>query len=139
MMRLHGFAAAVLVLLLVGGCVRRTLTIETEPQGAIVVLNDQEIGTSPASIDFTWYGDYDVVLRKPGFQTLHTHTVVRTPWYQMPPIDFFFDVLWPGRIHDHRRAAFTLEPWVAPDPEEVVKRANELRKRALADPDKKPI
>lgn len=115
------------------GCVRRTLTIETEPAGAIVVLNDQEIGATPVSTDFIWYGDYDVAIRKKDFETLHTNIVLKAPWYQIPPIDFFTDVLWPGHIHDQRHAAFTLTPLVLPSRKEVVQRAMDLREQALLD------
>ncbi len=115
------------------GCVRRTLTIETEPAGAIVVLNDQEIGATPVSTDFIWYGDYDVAIRKKNFQTLRTNIVLKAPWYQIPPIDFFTDVLWPGHLHDQRHAAFTLTPLVLPSREEVVQRAMDLREQALLD------
>lgn len=117
------------------GCVRRTLTIETDPQGASVTLNDEDIGPTPVSRDFTWYGDYDVVIRKPGYQTLQTHIIVQPPWYEISPLDLFADVFWPGRIHDHRRHAFTLNPRVAPEPDEVVARALQLRDEALSDKD----
>jgi len=117
------------------GCVRRSLTIQTEPAGALVFLNDQEVGRSPVSIDFTWYGDYDLIVRKEGFQTLQTHVPVREPWYQVPPIDFFAEVLWPGNVHDQHTFARTLEPQVLPDREEVVQRAEELRERALYEAD----
>ena len=113
------------------GCVRRTLTIDTDPQGAIVTLNDEEIGATPVSRDFLWYGDYDVVLRKKGYVTLHDHVVVHPPWYQLPPFDFIADVLWPGRIHDQRHASFKLEPWTPPTHDEVVERAMELREKVL--------
>ena len=116
-----------------GGCVRRTLTIATEPQGAIVFLNDQEIGPTPVSRDFTWYGDYEVAIRKEGFQTLNTNIVVKAPWYQVPPIDFVADVLWPAEIHDQHHHAFTLEPWVPPDHDQVVSQALELRERTLSE------
>ncbi|MCP4263659.1 MAG: PEGA domain-containing protein, partial [Planctomycetes bacterium] len=46
------------VSLLLSGCVERKLTINTEPQGALVILNDEEIGTSPVTVSFEWYGDY---------------------------------------------------------------------------------
>lgn len=116
-----------------GGCVRRTLTIATEPQGATVTLNDEQIGMSPVSRDFTWYGDYDVIIRKKGFQTLHTNVVVKTPWYEVSPIDFFFDVLWPGHIHDRHHYSFTLSPSVPLEHNELVRRATELRAQALSD------
>jgi hypothetical protein len=107
------------------------MTIRTEPAGALVFLNDQEVGRSPASVDFLWYGDYDLILRKDGFQTLQTHVKVTEPWYQIPPIDFVAEVLWPWWIHDTRSYDFALLPAETPDREEVLQRAQETRERAL--------
>ena len=116
-----------------GGCVRRTLTIHTEPAGALVFLNDEEVGRSPVTTDFTWYGDYDVILRREDCQTLHTHMMVKAPWYQIPPIDFFFEVLWPRRILDARSFDFELQPEQRPTRAELIDRARELRDRALSE------
>jgi hypothetical protein len=113
------------------GCVRRTLTIRSEPDGALVFLNDEEVGRTPVTTDFTWYGDYDVILRREGCQTLHTHEEVKAPWYQIPPIDFFFEVLWPGMIVDARTLDFYLEPEELPTRDELVDRAQAFRERAL--------
>ena len=55
---------AILLVAATSGCVRRTIKITTEPPGARVFLNDQEVGRSEVSTDFLWYGDYDVVVRK---------------------------------------------------------------------------
>lgn len=117
------------------GCVRRTISIDSEPQGALVYLNDQEIGRTPVSTDFTWYGDYDIILRHRGYETLKTHEWVHAPWYQLPPIDFVAEALWPGWIHDQRSFAYSLEPEVPPGREEVLKRAAALRLRAIAPAD----
>ncbi len=117
------------------GCVRRTLTIETEPAGALVWLNDEEIGRTPVTTDFTWYGDYDLIVRHEDYQTLQTHVNVRRPWYQLPPIDFFAEVLWPGRIVDARAYTFALTPAEPPDREELINRARDLRERTLYQPD----
>ncbi len=127
----HIVLGAALVAMTMIGCVRRTLTINTNPQGAIITLNDEEIGSTPVSRDFTWYGDYDVVIRKNGFETLHTNVVVNRPWYQIPPADVFADVFWPGRIHDEHHHAFTLEPRTPSDPNDILSRALELRDQAL--------
>ena len=113
------------------GCVRRTLTITTEPPHALVFLNDQEIGRSRVTTGFLWYGNYDVVIRKEGYETLQTHCEVNPPWYQVIPFDFFAEVLWPGQLHDQQSRHFVLEPRVLPAPEEVVERALETRRRAL--------
>jgi hypothetical protein len=111
------------------GCVRRTMTITTEPPQALVFLNDQEVGRSEVSLDFLWYGDYDVVIRKEGYETLQTHWPIDPPWYQIMPFDFFAEILWPWEIHDQRYARFILEEAKPPSPEELVTRAQELREQ----------
>ena len=51
---------SVFILAALTGCVERQLTINTNPEGALVVLNDEEIGLSPVTVNFNWYGDYCV-------------------------------------------------------------------------------
>lgn len=118
-----------------GGCVRRTVTVNTDPQGATVILNDRLIGTSPASVDFTWYGDYSVIIKKDGFETLSTHQRLNPPWYQVPPIDFFSEGLTPFWIHDQQTMSFTLEPRKPIDRDELVRQARDFRDRALYESD----
>jgi len=112
------------------GCVRRTISISTEPPHALVFLNDQEIGRSTVTTDFLRYGDYDVIIRKEGYQTLKTNWDIKAPWYQMIPFDFFAEVLWPGHIHDQRSRHFVLEPAELPSTEELTERAMQARDRA---------
>ena len=110
---------------------RRTITITTDPPGALVFLNDQEIGRSQVSTDFLWYGDYDVTIRKEGYATLKTNWMIEPPWYQYILIDFAAEVLWPGRIHDAHSRHFQLVAAVLPETEELAQRALETRARAL--------
>ena len=125
--------AALLIVLLamIPACVRRTIKITTEPPNARVFLNDQEIGRSEVTTDFLWYGDYDVTIRKDGYETLHTNWTIKAPWYQWVPFDFFSEVLWPGQLHDTHARHFALEPAKTPSQEELVDRAVETRERAL--------
>ena len=126
---LTGLLAAVV---LPAGCVRRTMTIRTEPEGARVALNDEELGTSPVTVDFTWYGDYEVACRKDGYQTLQTHRRLNAPWYQIPMIDFFTEALWPFTIQDHQEMSFTLEPAAKDiDRKELIDKAKAFRDRAI--------
>ena len=118
------------------GCVRRTITITTDPPQARVFLNDQEIGRSEVSTDFLWYGDYDVVIRKEGYQTLQTNWTIKPPWYQWIPFDFFAEVLWPGWVHDTRAQHYALTPAATPAEGEVIERAETLREEALGAPRK---
>lgn len=120
-----------LAVLAASGCVRRKLTITTEPEGARVVLNDQDIGTSPVTVDFVWYGDYDVIVRHDDYETLKTSHRLDPPWYQVPPFDFFAEVLLPATITDEQAMHFVLEPRQPIDREELVQEAMDFRERTL--------
>lgn len=128
-----GLSAVIATCLIVGltliGCVERRLTINTEPQGAIVVLNDEEIGISPVTASFEWYGDYDVRISKEGFETLKTHRRLKGPWYDHCPFDFFANCLYPKRIIDSYEWTFTLAPQKQPTREELIEDALELKKQ----------
>lgn len=127
-----GLLGLAVVLAFAAGCIRRTITINTVPQGARVILNDQEVGTSPVSVDFTWYGDYSVILEKEGHKTLQTHQVVQAPWYELPGIDFFTEILWPFPVHDRREFTFELEPAGEPvSREQLLDEARQMRERAI--------
>lgn len=126
-----GLTSAVFLAAGLTGCVRRTVTINTDPQGATVHLNDQLVGTSPVSVDFTWYGDYDVVLRQEGYQTLSTNHRLDAPWYQLPGVDFVSEILVPWTIHDQQEMAFVLEPAEPVDADTVLNKAIEFRERTL--------
>lgn len=117
------------IALLPGGCVERTLTINTEPSGALVVLNDEQIGESPVTVSFNWYGDYGVRLRKEGYQTLDTHRRLKAPWFDWFPLDFFAEVLYPGRIVDTHEWTFDLAPKQPLTREELLKEADALRRQ----------
>ncbi len=122
---------ALVLTAILGGCVRRSITITTDPPGAMVFLNDQEIGRSEVTTDFLWYGDYGVTLRKKGYETQRTHWKIAPPWYQRMPIDFFAEVLWPGHIHDAHSMHFVLAERELPGSEELIERAADARGRAL--------
>jgi len=118
-----------IVSLLLGGCVERRLTINTEPRGAIVVLNDEEIGISPVTVSFEWYGDYNVRISKEGYETLKTHRKLKSPWYDYFPFDFFAQIVNPKRIVDSYQWSFTLAPQTQPDREELIQNAQKLKKQ----------
>ena len=94
---LYGWFWAVLaaVVLLTSGCVERRLTIVTEPSDAVVWLNDEEVGTTPVTVNFNWYGDYNVRIEKSGYDILNTHRAMERPLHDKFPFDFFAEVLWP--------------------------------------------
>ena len=116
-------------ILFLGGCVERKLTINTEPQGAIVVLNDEEIGVSPVTVSFEWYGDYNVRISKQGYETLKTHRNLKAPWYDYCPFDFFAQIVSPRRIVDSYEWTFTLAEQKQPGREELIRNARELKEQ----------
>jgi hypothetical protein len=124
---LSGLLAVCLIAsLFLGGCVERKLTINTEPQGALVMLNDEEIGESPVTVNFNWYGDYWVRIRKEGYETLNTHRDLKGPWYDQFPFDFFA-MLNPKRTVDSYEWTFELAPQKYPTREELIQDAEELK------------
>lgn len=121
------------LILLCSGCVERQLTVKTEPSNALVVLNDEEIGVSPVTINFEWYGDYNVKITKKGYQTLQTHRAMKRPVRDRFPFDLFVGALWPRRIVDKYEWTFQLEPYRTPDRKELINSALSLKKEALAE------
>ena len=96
--------ATCLVLLLVlaaPGCVRRRLTVRSNPSGAMVYFDKQPIGTTPVSTPFVYYGEYrEIEVAKGGFETEKIKHKLRPPWYQYPVLDFISENLWPWEIRD---------------------------------------
>jgi len=114
-----------------GGCVERELTVDTDPPGALVYLNDQEVGRTPFKKEFVWYGTYDVTIRKDGYEPLRTKAPVIAPWWQFFPIDLIPEIL-PFRLNDSHHLTFTLKPTSESkvDPDRLVWRA-EAYKQSL--------
>jgi len=128
-------AAVLGVLCLITGCVERKITISTEPSGALVALNDEEIGTSPVTVGFEWYGDYSVRISKDGYQTLKTHQNLPRPIYDRAPFDLLAD-MFTSKI-DEYKWNFKLEPLQPVEKEELIKSAVSLQKEALTPPKEK--
>ena len=119
----------ILTLFPLAGCgVKRTLTVNSNPAGALVYLNGTEVGRTPLTTEFTWYGTYDVELRKDGYDTLKTRGKVIAPWWQWVPFDFFAELM-PFRPHDKRHLDYAMKPTspLAGDPNVMVYRAGEMR------------
>jgi hypothetical protein len=114
---IFGLAAG---LFLAGGCVERKLTIVTNPADAVVWLNDEEIGATPVTVNFKWYGDYRVRIEKSGYTILNTHQDLKRPLHDRFPIDFFAECLWPGKIVDDYTWTFELEPYQQLSSEQLI-------------------
>lgn len=133
-MRKFLLALTLLFLLFLNGCVERLITVKTEPSGAILWLNGEEVGATPVTVPFTWYGAYDVVIRKDGYETLKTAQDAHAPFYQWPGIDFVSECLLPFTITDHHQWEFELTTHAPVESQELIDRAKSLRDETLATP-----
>ncbi|HWB18767.1 MAG TPA: PEGA domain-containing protein, partial [Phycisphaerales bacterium] len=107
------------------GCVERTVHITSEPQGALVWVNDREIGRTPVSFDFLYYGVYDVRLVKEGYEPLLTSGDAEAPLYETVPVDLLSELA-PVDIHSDINWHYVLQPR-NDDPHALLQRAEDLR------------
>lgn len=113
------------------GCVRRRMTVRTNPPGATVSVDNQTIGTSPTATSFVYYGTREFRVEKEGYKTETILQRINPPWYQLPGLDFVSETLWPGEIRDERIIDVTLVPKQLEPSEAVVERADALRAQSL--------
>ena len=116
------------------GCVRRRLNVRSNPPGALVYVDNQQIGTTPCAVDFTYYGTREIRLVKAGYETLTVNQPIPAPWYQIPPLDFVSENLTPTKIRDNRTVTFNLAPQIIVPTEQLLDRANQLRHDTLQYP-----
>jgi hypothetical protein len=127
--KLIALVALIALAIAMTGCVERKLTINTNPPGGLVVLNDEEVGVAPVTVNFSWYGDYKVRILKEGYEILNTHRMLKAPLHDGFPFDLFAEILWPGRIIDEYEWTFDLAEYQAPDRDKLIESAQEIRKR----------
>jgi len=109
MKRLFIISVMLFIALQASGCVRRIVTIESQPHGAEVYFNRKLIGQSPCNHEFLYYGTHRLELVKEGYANLHTTLKLKGPIYEYFPFCFFSEVLIPWQITDRHNFAFKLE------------------------------
>lgn len=122
----HG-ALALLLIAAASGCVQRRLTIRSNPPGAVVYVDNYEIGTTPVAVDYVYYGTRKIRLVKDGFETLTVMQPLPAPWFEFPGLDFFSENVNPHEIRDERTLDFQLQPQVIVPTEQLLGRAENLR------------
>ena len=122
-------------LLALSGCVDRIMTVNTDPDGAIIYLNDQEIGRTPLTHDFQQYGNYQLEVRKEGYQTVKGSQEMEEPWWQLIPLDLVTELL-PYRFQDRREYHYSmvLASTQPADAQVMLSRALQLRSMLLSSP-----
>lgn len=115
----------------VSGCVQRTVHVTSQPSGALVYLNDEEVGRTPVTVPFTFYGVYDVRLEKDGYHPLWTATRADAPWWEAPGPDLIAETI-PGlkvKLDWH----YQLRPLSTEDEDSLISRAQELHDSTRTD------
>jgi hypothetical protein len=110
------------------GCVQRRMLVRSNPPGAIVYVDDYEIGTTPCAVNFTYYGTRKIRLVKDGCETLTVMQSIPAPWYEYPVVDFVSENLVPGEIRDQRVLDYQLRPQAVVPSEQLIARAEQLRR-----------
>jgi PEGA domain len=121
------------------GCVQRRMTIRSSPPGALVYVDDYQIGTTPVSTDFIYYGTRKIRLIKDGYETLTVRQPFPIPWYEIFPLDFVTENLWPWEIRDERVVDLAMSTTASIPPESVVARAEQARLSAGSLPAPPPV
>lgn len=125
--RLLQFAVLSAGSLLSTGCLHRRMTIATDPPGAQVLVDGVEQGPSPVSLDFTYYGTREITLIKDGYETQTVMQKVRTPWYQIVPLDFVTDNFLPFRVTNRHQFLYHMHPKRHQPEQEFLNRGNAFR------------
>ena len=124
-----------LILLVAGigvlsGCVERRYTIRTDPPGATVIVNGEEIGPSPASKSFVYYGDRKITLIRDGYQTKTLIQPINAPWWDNMVTEFFTENMIPVSLRDEHEYKYQMELAQSPPQGELRDRAENLRSDA---------
>ena len=101
-----GLAAA---MLLSGGCMRRTIEISTEPEGALVWLNGREVGRTPVEVNFNHYGTYDLMIQKKGWEPIIDERKAPVPVSDTLGLDLVVEIL-PVDVHHKIHWHIEMEP-----------------------------
>jgi PEGA domain len=128
--RPFGRLAIVALLVAVGvnsGCVYRRLIVRSDPPGARVLIDGQEVGYTPTGIPFTYYGTRRLTLVKPGFETHSELVTIPPPWYQYEPLDFISDNFLPEHVADRHEISWQLSPQTVVPLDQLQQRADSLR------------
>lgn len=112
-------------LLILPGCVRRQIDITSTPSGALVRVNDREVGRTPCQIEFDHYGVYEVRLALEGYESVVGMGRAEAPVWDWVGLDLVSELA-PWTSVSRTAWHFELVP-DRTDPESLVERARALR------------
>jgi PEGA domain len=107
--RLITILGLLLVCTVLPGCLTRHVSVTSEPSGATVYANDVELGRTPLTAAFTYYGSYDVRVEMEGYEPSRMLVYANAPIYEYPPFDLIA-IAMPWTIDHTVKWHFKLEP-----------------------------
>lgn len=121
------FLAALLGCAWSTGCVQRRLTIRSNPPGALVRIDNHDIGITPCSTDYIYYGKRHIQLVRDGYQTIDDMRWIWPPWYEIPPLDLVSENVVPYELRDERTINYQMLPQQVGSTQQLLGRAENLR------------
>ena len=112
------------------GCLRRRMTVRTSPPGAMVYVDRQYIGLSPVSTNYTYYGTREIETVRDGYRTDKFLRKFNPPWYEIPPLDFVTETLWPYEVRDERIIDVQMSPELSVPNDALIASGEQLRLQA---------
>ena len=109
-MKIFNIIKVVSVGLFFSGCLSKTITVTSTPPGAILSINDVEIGKTPTTTDWHGGGTYRFELKHKSYQPVDEHIKIKYRWYSYPIIDMGADFMTTKNINDHRQWHFDMQP-----------------------------
>ena len=109
---------------LLTGCVERTISITSQPTGALVYLNDEEVGRTPLTVTHLFHGVYDVRMELEGHTPLWTKQATDAPWWEWPGPDLIAEMIPNNKLDQQWH--FELQPVGDVDVDAIVERAGQL-------------
>ncbi|MDX2039236.1 MAG: PEGA domain-containing protein [Isosphaeraceae bacterium] len=119
--------SALLLLLVANGCVERRYTIRSDPPGALAIVNGEEIGPTPVSRPFTYYGDRRIQLQREGYEPLNVVQPIDAPWYDNLFTEFFTENLIPYTFRDERDYTYRLQETRPTDAADLLREGDAMR------------
>ncbi len=124
----------VIIIALCSGCVERRYTLRTEPPGALAIVNGEEIGPTPVSRSFYYYGEREITFILDGYETKTLIQPIKAPWWDNLFFEFFTENLVPFNLRDEREFKYQLTPATMPRAGDLRGRAEQLRSEAQVVP-----
>ena len=115
------------------GCVHKSIGVRTDPPGAMVYIDGQEVGQTPVDfIPFDFYGTREIAVYKNGYRVERRLVEINTPWYSWFPLDIVSELILPWEIRDRRQYNFLLARARPIDEATLVRHAGETKSVATA-------